>query len=120
LQSWRDPYLQHTENVLLAKTSDHGKTWHKRDRDPVISSPSDYWNITAWRDPLAVFEADLLRETVFTKDGHGTAYISLGSGLKGDDNVAGRVLLYHTVVSPQLRASSTHIDSSYRIRTQSI
>jgi hypothetical protein len=64
----------------------------------VISSPSDYWNITGWRDPLAVYEADLLRTTVFTNDWPGTAYITLGSGLKGNESVAGRMLLYHTVV----------------------
>jgi hypothetical protein len=45
-----------------------------------------------------VFEADMLRKNVFTKDWPGTAYITIGSGLKGDTDVAGRMLLYHTVV----------------------
>jgi hypothetical protein len=40
----------------------------------------------------------MLRKTVFTKDWPSTAYITMGSGLKGDPDVAGRVLLYHTVV----------------------
>jgi hypothetical protein len=100
----------------LATTKDNGMTWNKvcqaamcdpyphpfsqRDTTPAISSPSSYWNITGWRDPLAVLEADMLRETVFSKDWAGTAYITIGSGLKGNDKVAGRMLLYHTVVCP--------------------
>jgi hypothetical protein len=64
----------------------------------VIASPSSYWNVTGWRDPLAVLEANMLRKTVFTHDWLGTAYITMGSGLKGDPDVGGRVLLYHTVV----------------------
>jgi hypothetical protein len=65
---------------------------------PVIASPSSYWNVTGWRDPLAVYEADLLRTGTFVSDWPGTAYVTMGSGLKGDAAVAGRVLLYHTVV----------------------
>jgi hypothetical protein len=29
LQNWQISYKPHTENVLLATTSDHGETWNK-------------------------------------------------------------------------------------------
>ncbi|CAI7671230.1 unnamed protein product [Penicillium manginii] len=46
------PHQTGCETLSIATSSDHGKTWHKSDRNPILpGEPSDL-DVTGWRDPF--------------------------------------------------------------------
>ncbi|KXS13325.1 glycoside hydrolase family 32 protein [Gonapodya prolifera JEL478] len=95
---WSCWYKNNTETVSLVETTDNGITWVKYAGNPVIPSPSEEWNITGWRDPLPILEADEFRRAVFPGDSPGTVYAVLAGGFKAPYPVPGpRLFLYKTV-----------------------
>ncbi|KAI8804068.1 glycosyl hydrolase [Cladochytrium replicatum] len=95
---WSIPYKPNTETVSIAETTDRGTTWVKYAGNPVIPSPSDKWNLTGWRDPIPVLEAEEFRQALFPNDPQGTAYALMAGGIKPPhENPGSRLFLYRTL-----------------------
>lgn len=46
------PHQSGCETLSIATSSDQGKTWHKSDKNPILSGEPSGLDVTGWRDPF--------------------------------------------------------------------